>query len=76
MTCPKCRKLKAAIYKLQAQNMTIHKDYTRALEEIREVYAGMDGFVPETCPEGYQQRLLKRMYDIAVEALKIDEEEP
>ena len=48
----------------------------RALAEIREVYAGMEGFVPETCPEGYQQRLLKRMYDIAVEALKIDEGKP
>ena len=41
-----------------------------ALEEIREAYAGMDGFIPETCPEGYQQRIIKQMYGAAVEGLK------
>lgn len=44
------------------------RELLTSLAEIREVYAGMDGFVPETCPEGYQQTLLKRMYDIAAEA--------
>ena len=42
----------------------------QALEEIREIYAGMDGFIPETCPEGYQQRIIKQMYGAAVEGLK------
>ena len=42
----------------------------QALEEIREIYAGMDGFIPETCPEGYQQRIIKQMYRAAVEGLK------
>jgi hypothetical protein len=40
-----------------------------ALREIREIYAGMDGFIPETAPEGYQQRIIKQMYDAAVRAL-------
>ncbi len=40
-----------------------------ALEAIREVYVGSDGFIPETCSEGYQQRLLKQMYQLAVDAL-------
>ena len=43
--------------------------YKQALEEIREVYTGSDGFIPETAPEAYQQRLLKQMYDIAVKAI-------
>ena len=42
----------------------------QALEEIREIYAGMDGFIPETYPEGYQRRIIKQMYGAAVEGLK------
>lgn len=41
----------------------------KALREIYEVYAGSDGFIPETAPEGYQQRLIKQMADIASDAL-------
>jgi hypothetical protein len=41
-----------------------------ALEEIQEIYAGMDGFVPETAPEGYQQRIIRKMYEAAQQALK------
>ena len=41
-----------------------------ALSEIREVWAGSDGFIPETCPEGYLQKLCKQQYEIACEALK------
>ena len=41
-----------------------------ALSEIREVWIGSDGFMPQTCPEGYLQRLVIQGYDIAVEALK------
>ena len=40
-----------------------------ALGEIREVYAGMEGFTPETCPEGYQQQIIKQMYTVAVDAI-------
>lgn len=67
--CPNCKVLRKELSKANSINIIMHANYTRALEDIREVYAGMDGFVPETCPEGYQQTLLKRMYDIAVEAL-------
>lgn len=70
--CPNCTLLRKELSKANSTNIIMHANYTRSLEEIREIYAGMDGFVPETCPEGYQQRLLKQMYDIAVKALKED----
>ena len=59
-----------------AQAETSHKAehdcnrMTKALSEIREVWAGSDGRMPQTCPEGYLQRLVIQCYDIAVEALK------
>ena len=36
-----------------------------AMREIYEVYAGSEGFIPETCPEAYQQQLIKEMSDVA-----------
>jgi histone acetyltransferase (RNA polymerase elongator complex component) len=33
------------------------------IHEASEIYIGMDGFTPETAPEGYQQRILQQMYD-------------
>ena len=36
-----------------------------SMREIYEVYAGSDGFIPETAPEGYQQKIIKDMVDIA-----------
>ena len=38
----------------------------RRLAAVIEVYAGSDGFKPETCPEGYQQRIIEQMYKAAV----------
>ena len=32
-----------------------------ALRAAYEVYAGSDGFVPETCAEGYQRQIIKEM---------------
>lgn len=46
-----------------------------ALEAIREIYAGMDGFIPETCPEGYQQRIMKQMYREAIEGLTMEKKD-
>ena len=40
-----------------------------ALREAYEVYAGSDGFIPETAAEGYQQQLIKQMIDIIGAAL-------
>ncbi|MFA5174683.1 MAG: hypothetical protein WC438_05875 [Candidatus Pacearchaeota archaeon] len=46
--------------------------YKQALKEIIEEYTGMEGFITETAPEAYLQSVLKRIYDIAVEAVKIN----
>ena len=32
-----------------------------ALRAAYEVYAGSDGFIPETCAEGYQRRIITQM---------------
>ena len=42
-----------------------------AMREIYEVYAGSDGFIPETCAEGYQQQLIKEMAEIAAKYMRI-----
>jgi len=44
-------------------------DLEAALREAYEVYAGSDGFIPETAAEGYQQQLIKQMVDIIGAAL-------
>ncbi len=41
-----------------------------SLEEIREIYAGMDGFVAETAPEAYQQKIIMDMYRCAIKGIK------
>jgi hypothetical protein len=41
-----------------------------AFREIYEVYAGSEGFIPETCAEGYQQQLIKEMSDIAAKHMR------
>ena len=40
-----------------------------ALREVFEEWAGSEGFIPETAPEGYLLQLTKRMTDIARAAL-------
>jgi len=41
-------------------------------KEIIELYAGMEGFVPETAPEGYQKRIIEQMYEAAINAIKAE----
>ena len=41
-----------------------------AMREIYEVYAGSEGFIPETCAESYQQQLIKEMADIAARHMR------
>jgi len=36
------------------------------LHEVREIYTGMDGFVPKTAAEGYALRIILNMYDAAL----------
>ena len=44
-----------------------------ALQEIINIYAGMDGFIPETAPEAYQERIILQMYEAARDALLLDQ---
>ncbi len=46
--------------------------YRKALEEIREIYAGMDGFITETAPEAYQEMIIRKMYKCSMNALASD----
>jgi len=46
------------------------EELQNAFREIYEVYAGSEGFIPETCAEGYQQQLIKEMSDIAAEYMR------
>ena len=41
-----------------------------ALREAYEVYAGSDGFIPETAAEGYLQQLISEMVAIIGAGLK------
>ena len=41
-----------------------------ALRAAYEVYAGSDGFVPETCAEGYQRQIITQMVDCISAALE------
>ena len=34
-------------------------------QEIIEIYAGMEDFIPKTAPEEYLRRIIKQMYDCA-----------
>lgn len=41
-----------------------------ALREAYEVYAGSDGFIPETAGEGYQQQIIRQMVNCISAALE------
>jgi len=58
-----------AAYALEAQARLI-TELEAAMREIYEVYAGSEGFIPETCAEGYQQHLIKEMSDIAAKHMR------
>jgi len=50
------------------------EELQNAFREIYEVYAGSEGFIPETCPEAYQQQLIKEMVEIAAKHMRKIEE--
>jgi len=58
---------KGLVVETQAKRITELED---AFREIYEVYAGSEGFIPETCPEAYQQQLIKEMSDIAARHMR------
>jgi len=37
------------------------------LRAVREIYAGMEGFIPQTAPEGYCLRIIREMYEAVKE---------
>ena len=41
-----------------------------ALRGAYEVYAGSEGFIPETCAEGYQRQIIRQMVDCISAALE------
>lgn len=49
---------------------TQNAELVKALEEVREIYAGMDGFCPLTAPEAYQDKILKDIWGVVREALE------
>lgn len=57
--------LAARVKVLEAENERLRD----ALKEVFEAWAGSEGFIPETAPEGYLLYLTKRMAHIAREGL-------
>ena len=51
-------------------NERIYK-LTMICKEIREIYAGRDGYVCETPLSIYQEKLIKQMYDFAAKAYEV-----
>ena len=66
-----CEKIKfgsdAAVMKEAADRI---EQLEAALRAAYEVYAGSDGFVPETCAEGYQRQIIAQMVDCISAALE------
>lgn len=54
------------ITKLEAENQRLRE----ALREAYEIYAGMDGFIPETAPEAYQATIISNMVGVIQKALE------
>lgn len=49
------------------QKLVAERDaLARKLDAVREVYAGMEGFVPRTAPEGYCLRIIEQMAHAAM----------
>lgn len=56
------------INELSAKVVSIYREITvlkQALSDIYEIYASMDGFIPETAPEACQQQIINDMAEIA-----------
>ena len=66
-----CEKIKfgsdAAVMKEAADRI---EQLEAALRDAYEVYAGSEGFIAETCAEGYQQQIITQMVDCISAALE------
>jgi hypothetical protein len=66
--CPDCSnvvRFRDTITRLEARVAELEG----ALRAAYEVYAGSDGFIPETCAEGYLQQIIRQMVDCIGTAL-------
>jgi hypothetical protein len=63
----------ARVYAGRDQDIAEITRLRAALRGAYEVYAGSDGFVPETAAEGYQQQIIKQMVDAISTALAKEE---
>lgn len=59
------------VAQLEAENATLRE----RIHEAKEIYIGMEGFVPVTAPEGYQQRILKQMWEALTTAPPTEQEQ-
>ncbi len=62
------KELKDAIFKhgIEITRLMLRvESLKRGYDEIVEIYANMEGFIPETSPEGYQQKIIRDMYEVA-----------
>jgi len=73
--CPCYARLTAEV----EQNAVDLEEYRRDVERLTaalrgayEVFAGSDGFIPETAAEGYQQQIIAQMVDAISAALSGD----
>lgn len=60
---------KAAFNKLNemlAESLEDRERLRARIDAVREIYAGMEGFIAQTAPEGYLQRIVKQMYEAAL----------
>ena len=71
--CPICQGTGKISTPLTWQEKDEHYDKVqRILHEIYEEYAGQEGVIPETAPEGYLLSLVKRMATLAQEGMRIN----
>lgn len=70
MSSPKGPPFTVPRYGSLGESIIAERDWLKgALREVYEVWAGSDGFVPQTAAEGYQQRLILQMRDAAARGL-------
>lgn len=65
-----------AIEALQAECERLREELAAAqerLDAVREIYAGMDGFIPQTAAEAYCLRIIREMAYVAMAQEKRDE---